>query len=109
MLCEEFVDDFGEQLVCYQCGVGVVADYDPADTLGASVGVECVVLFFHILPLTGSGSLCHCLAEEGHELAIVVTCESRVGAQIFLGAELMGGFRLVFNYPDIMQLHICDC
>jgi hypothetical protein len=40
---QELVDDFGEQLVGDKGGVGVVADYDAADSFGAAVGVECVV------------------------------------------------------------------
>ena len=40
MLGEEFVDHFGEELVRYEGGVFVIADYDAADAFGASVGVE---------------------------------------------------------------------
>ncbi len=40
---EEFIDDFGEQLVCYQRGVVVGCDDDAGDAFGAAVGVEGVV------------------------------------------------------------------
>lgn len=40
---QELVYDFGEELVSYEGGVGVVGDYDAADAFGAAVGVECIV------------------------------------------------------------------
>lgn len=43
MLCEELIDDFGEQLVSHQRGVVVVTDYDTGDALSATVGMECVI------------------------------------------------------------------
>ena len=40
MFGEELVDDFGEELVGYERGVFLVADYDACDAFGAAVGVE---------------------------------------------------------------------
>jgi len=70
--------------------------------------------FFNVLSLTGTGALCHRLAEYRHEFAIamdslvavrdtsyahiLVAGEARVGAQFFLCDQLDGGFGLVTDY-----------
>jgi len=39
---EEFIDDFGEELMGDERGVVRVADYNTCDAFGAAIGVECV-------------------------------------------------------------------
>lgn len=60
MLCQELVDDLGEQLVCYQRRVCVVGDNDAANALGAPVGVERVVCY--LLECAGYLKRVPCLA-----------------------------------------------
>jgi hypothetical protein len=43
MFHEKLVDNFGEQLMGNEGGVGVIADYDAGDALSAAVGVKGVV------------------------------------------------------------------
>jgi hypothetical protein len=81
-------------------------------------------LFFYILPLAGSSSFSDCLAEYTHEFAIaidlisppsryyirgldvLVSCESRVCAQVLLGHKLVRGLGLVLDYLDSGQSEI---
>lgn len=81
-------------------------------------------LFFYILPLAGSSSFSDCLAEYTHEFAIamdlinppsrhyirgldvLVSCESRVCAQVLLGHKLVRGLSLVLDYLDSGQSKI---
>lgn len=67
---EEFVDDFGEDLVGDEGGVVVVGDDDGGDAFGAAVGVEGVGLFFDVLALAGACAFGDGFGEEGHEFAI---------------------------------------
>jgi hypothetical protein len=81
-------------------------------------------LFFYILPLTGSSSFSDCLAEYTHEFAIarnlisplshycfresdtLVSCESRVCAQVLLRHQLVRGLGLILDYLDSGQSEI---
>lgn len=45
ILGEEFIEDFGEDLVRCEGGVLVVTDDDTGDALGSGVDVECKVCF----------------------------------------------------------------
>lgn len=81
MLGDEFVDNFGKELMCHERRVVVVGNDDPANAFCAPVGMERVVcklsdgsswparnggwrtLLFHILPLPWASPFCHSLAE----------------------------------------------
>lgn len=88
----------------YKGGVGVVADYDAADALGAAIRMEGVVLFFNVLPLPWFCALCNSLAKKSHEFAIVIACKSRIRGQVLLRTKLMRRLVLVLDYTNVMQL-----
>jgi hypothetical protein len=81
-------------------------------------------LFFYILALARSSSFSDCLAEYTHEFAIarnlisppsrycfresdvLVSCESRVCAQVLLSHQLVRGLGLILDYLDSGQTKI---
>lgn len=58
--------------MCDEGWVGVVADDDSADSLGAAVSVESVVLLLDVLTLAWAGALSDCFGEKAQKFADTV-------------------------------------
>lgn len=66
---QELINNLPQQLMCHQCRILLIANYDARDALGSCVCVESVRLLFDILSLAGAGAFGNCPREERHELA----------------------------------------